>query len=172
MYSSGSLGERVQKMSSPSNRQKCTLCRQNGHNSRTCLNRGGVGRARGRGRGGARARGRVRERVLSRNIVKKVNKQQIIELCDLCENPHLIHGFCPTMNDIFRMELESNASEGDFIENIECAICLERILKANVQFTCCSHAFHAACLVQALERKNECPTCKTVQTRSVSRLLG
>jgi hypothetical protein len=44
----------------------------------------------------------------------------------------------------------------------ECTICCDEFEERSlVTFLPCMHAFHAACVAKWLDRKPECPTCKT-----------
>ena len=47
----------------------------------------------------------------------------------------------------------------DIIDNqIECCICLEKILNKNISITECNHSFHTSCLLKY--NKQKCPICR------------
>jgi hypothetical protein len=43
----------------------------------------------------------------------------------------------------------------------ECSICYDEIKMINMTVTRCGHVFHASCAFAALERRMDCPLCRT-----------
>lgn len=55
--------------------------------------------------------------------------------------------------------VESNVDSGQM-----CSICMETIMRHDVQCLPCAHVFHRACVGRWLQQSNTCPECRTELT--------
>ena len=54
-------------------------------------------------------------------------------------------------------------------ENNECSFCLEKINKSmNYTITECGHEFHTKCILNILQRYDNCPLCRKILINHIS----
>lgn len=87
-------------------------------------------------------------------------KANVRPKCELCEGVHQLEGICPILEKIREEDIAQN-----YVKYVKdpCSICLDDMLKIEVQALVCGCIYHAHCVAEWLERNNTCPICRTRQ---------
>jgi hypothetical protein len=85
----------------------------------------------------------------------------IYSLLDEEDNTHVV-GDKQSTTVVNRITNNLNANNNESAHIFECVICMSPVdpVVSNHMITPCNHVFHQQCLVQWMEQKLECPTCR------------
>ena len=98
------------------------------------------------------------------SVIKRKRRSKAIPVITLSDDSSDEENVKNKKVEVTSVEKDNAQREKDSIQRpeLECAICLESMMgQRGISSTVCGHVYCTACIEEVIEKKQECPTCRT-----------